>query len=132
MNKSKLSLTVFFMLLTISIGLVSVNSPLNAKAQNSALSQDGSGAAEQETEQGQVSTQDNQIVSGDRSILSGNNLLCQSMEDSNVVPSLCSQDGLSKPPPTSPNRDRAPLHVTVTTTTTPLCGTGIPLVLYIG
>jgi hypothetical protein len=81
MNKSKSSLTVFFMLLTISIGLVSVNSPLNAKAQNNVLSQNGVGEAEQETEQGQSSAQDNQIVSGDSSILSGNNLGCQSMDN---------------------------------------------------
>ena len=113
------------MILTLSIGLVSVNSPLSVKAQNNAISQNGGGAAEQEIKQGQSSTQNNRIISGDSSILSGNNLLCQAMEHS-VVPSLCSADGLSEPPPTSPNQDRAPLHITVTTTTTPLCGTGDP------
>lgn len=42
-------LTAFFILLTLSIGLVSVNSPLSY-AQNNALSQSGNGDdAEQET-----------------------------------------------------------------------------------
>ena len=85
MNIKRSSLIVFFILLTLSIGLVSANSPLTVKAQENALSQNGVGAAEQEMKQGQSSTQDNQIVSGDSSILSGNNLLCQDEHDSNRI-----------------------------------------------
>jgi hypothetical protein len=51
-----LSLTIFIITLTLSIGLVSVNSALTAKAQNSALSENGAVAAEQETELGQSLT----------------------------------------------------------------------------
>ena len=42
-----MSLIAFFVVLTLSIGLVSVNLPLTVKAQNSALSQDIGGVAEQ-------------------------------------------------------------------------------------
>ncbi len=130
MNNSELSLTLFFMLLSISIGVVLVNSPLNAKAQNNVLSQNGVGAAEQETEQGQVLTQNNQVVSEDNSILSGNHLLCQSMDDPNVVSSLCSSKGIIELPRLT-DEDVAPLYVTITTTTTFPCGTeGFPCPLY--
>lgn len=81
-------MTVFFIVLTLSIGLVSVNSPLYVKAQNNALSQNGNGEAEQGTGQVQASDQDNQVVSGDSSVLSGNNLLCQTMENSDSIGSL--------------------------------------------
>jgi hypothetical protein len=118
----RLSLTAFFIVLTLSIGLVSVNFPLTVKAQNNELSQNGNGNAEQETGQVQSSSQNGQVVSGEGNTLSGNNLLCQSMEDSKIVPSLCSPDGLSELPPTSPDRDLALLNVTVTTTTTSPCG----------
>ena len=87
------ALTFFFMLLTISIGLVSVNTPLTVKAQNSILSQSGDDSeAVQETGQDQSSNQDGQVVSGDGSFLSGNNLLCQdqdsSIGDSNICPPI--------------------------------------------
>lgn len=85
MNIKRLSLTAFIILLTLSIGLVSVNSPLTVKAQNNALSQSSVGAADQETELGQSSDQDNQIVSGDSSIASGNNLLCQDEDNSKGI-----------------------------------------------
>ncbi len=88
MNIKRSSLTAFFILLTLSIGLVSANSPLTVKAQDNALSQNGVGAAEQETEQGQSSTQDNQIVSGDSSIASGNNLLCQDEDNSKGIKAM--------------------------------------------
>jgi len=55
MTFRKSGLTAFFILLTLSNVLVSINSPLNAMAQDNALSQNGLGAAEQETEQGQLS-----------------------------------------------------------------------------
>jgi hypothetical protein len=51
-------------------------------AQNSALSQTGSGNdGEQETNNDPSSNQDNQIVSGESSILSGNNVLCQNQDN---------------------------------------------------
>ena len=90
MTIKKISLTGFFIILTLSIGLVSVNLPLT-KAQTSALSQsgDGNNEAGQETKQSQSSTQDNQVVMGDSSILSGNNLLCQNQSNSDFSSSLC-------------------------------------------
>ena len=90
MTIKKISLTGFFIILTLSIGLVSVNLPLT-KAQTSALSQsgDGNNEAGQETKQSQSSTQDNQVVMGDSSILSGNNLLCQNQSNSDFGSSLC-------------------------------------------
>jgi hypothetical protein len=60
----RLSLSAFFIVLTLSIGLVSVNSPLTAKAQNSALSQSADGNEEQETGQSQSSEQNGQVISG--------------------------------------------------------------------
>ncbi len=58
LNAKKSSLTIFFMLLTLSIGLVSVNLPLTVKAQTNALSQTGNGYSEQETKLGQSFEQD--------------------------------------------------------------------------
>ena len=106
LNIKRLTLTVLFMFLTLSIWLVSVNSPLSVKAQNNAISQNGAGAAEQETKQGQSSTQDSQIVSGDGSILSGNNVLCQDQENSETVQALtgtCNVDDTNPPPQLSQN-----------------------------
>ena len=102
MTIRKSGLTAFFILLTLSIGLVSINSPLIAKAQNNALSQDGDGAAEQQTEQEQSSTEDNQVISGDTSILSGNSVLCQNQEnsDSTIFEGVC-EDAISSNPPTN-------------------------------
>lgn len=82
MNTKRLSLSVFFLLLTFSIGLVSVNLPISSYAQNNALSQIGNGKAIQDNIQSQLSNQDNQIVLGDSSILSGNNLNCQNQDNS--------------------------------------------------
>jgi len=92
------------MLLTLSIGLVSVNFPLSSYAQNSALSQDGNDRAEQDTEQSQSSNQVNQIVSGDSSILSGNNHQCQNQDNSQLSPLLSGicNSGKSNPPPNVP------------------------------
>jgi len=82
----RLSLTVFFVVLTLSIGLVSVNLPLSSYGQNSALSQNGNGDdAGQGTGQVQTSHQDNQVVSGDATTLSGNNVQCQDQENSDIV-----------------------------------------------
>ncbi len=82
--------TAFFVLLTLSIGMVSVNLPLQSYAQNNALSQSGKGNdGEQETGQGQSSNQDNQVVSGDASILSGNSVICQNQDNAEVESSLC-------------------------------------------
>ena len=73
---------MFFILLTLSIGLVSVNLPLSSYAQDNVLGQDGNGLADKGTEQLQSSKQDGQVVSGDSSVLSGNNLVCQDQENS--------------------------------------------------
>jgi hypothetical protein len=81
-NGNKLSLSLFLMLLTLSIGLVSANFPLLVNAQNSVLSQNGNdNDAKLETNQEQYSNQDGQVVSGDSSIVSGNSLLCQTMDN---------------------------------------------------
>ena len=77
------------MLLTLSIGLVSVNLPLSVKAQNRALSQDSGGDAEQVTEQGQTSEQSGQVISSDASIFSGNNIECQNQDNSQAELNLC-------------------------------------------
>jgi hypothetical protein len=82
----------------LSIGIVSVNLPLTAKALNSPLSQSGAGAAEQETEQGQSSTQDGQVISGDSSIASGNNIPCEDQAISDTFsgqPNICDIDGIN-------------------------------------
>ena len=82
MNIKKSCLTVVFILLTLSIGLVSVDMPLAANAQNSALSQSGDNDdAGQDLGPRQASDQDNHIISGVGSILSGYNLLCQNQDD---------------------------------------------------
>jgi hypothetical protein len=101
LNTKRLSLTAFFIVLTLSIGLVSVNLLVSKSyAQNSALSQDGNSNAEQQTEQAQSSDQDNQAVSGESSILSGNNILCQDQDnsDSNVFDDFCNAEEISNPP----------------------------------
>ena len=86
MTIKRLSLSLFFIALTFSIGLVSVNLPLSSYAQNNALSQSGNGNnAEQRNSQSQHSEQNNQVVSGESSILSGNNLLCQDQENSATI-----------------------------------------------
>jgi hypothetical protein len=86
----RLSLTVFFIALTLSIGLVSINSPLSvANAQNNALSQSGDDGTQQKTEQSKSSEQNGQVVSGDNSILSGNNLLCQKQDNLDVGVGIC-------------------------------------------
>ena len=83
------SLTVFFIVLTFSIGLVSVNSPLTVMTQNGVLSQSGGrDEAEQDMEQSQSSEQNGQVISGDISILSGNNLMCQNQDNSEVKKAL--------------------------------------------
>ena len=103
------------MLLTISTGLVSVNSPLSSvNALNSALSQGGhDDDGKQDTDQLQSSNQDGQVVSGDSSILSGNNLLCQDQENSKELQALsdiCNFDE-SSPPPSS--GETATLNLTI-------------------
>jgi hypothetical protein len=97
-------LVVFFMLLTLSIGLLSTNLPLSSSyAQNSAISQSGNGDdANQETKQFQSSEQSGQIISGQSSILSGNNLECQTQDNSNVETNMdgdCESEGITDPLP---------------------------------
>lgn len=112
MTLKRLSLTVFFIVLTLFIGLVSVNSSLTVKAQNSALYQSGNGnEVEQETDQSQASNQNGQIVSGDSSITSGNNIDCKDRYDSDALTALqnvCDKDGT--------NEDTAELVITVEVT----------------
>jgi hypothetical protein len=77
------------MLLTLPIGLVSVNLPLSVNAQNSVLSQGGNdNHGGQNMDHFQSSNQDGQVVSGDSSILSGNNLICQNQESSKALQAL--------------------------------------------
>ncbi|MDF0680904.1 MAG: hypothetical protein P0116_08075 [Candidatus Nitrosocosmicus sp.] len=89
MKLRRLSLTVFFIALTLSIGLVSVNLPLTVTAQSNALSQSGNSDSDQETKQSQSSDQNGQVVSGDSSILAGNNLACQDQDNSEAGLGLC-------------------------------------------
>lgn len=114
MTIKRLGLAVFFIILTLSIGLVSVNSPLSVKAQNNALSQAGNGNdGEQETDQSQSSDQVNQIVSGDTSVLSGNNLLCQSTENPEIDVSntFCNQADLNNPPSDGQELSQIIIHI---------------------
>ncbi|HKR74144.1 MAG TPA: hypothetical protein VJR94_08535 [Candidatus Nitrosocosmicus sp.] len=107
MNTERLSLSAFFIILTLSIGLVSVNSQLSlVDAQDSALSQNGNGQSEQYREQSHYSKQDGQAVSTGSSLLSGNNLLCQDQEISGLHESCnTSIDDL----PSNPNGNTAQL-----------------------
>ena len=101
LNTKRLSLTIFFLLLTLSIGFVSINLPLSKSyAQNSALSQDGNSNAKQQTEQGQSSNQDNQAISGESSILSGNSILCQDQDnsDGSIFSGFCNAEEIDNPP----------------------------------
>ena len=77
MTVKRLSLTAFFISLTLSIGLVSVNLPLAVYAQNNIQTQEGEGAAKENTEQSQSSKQNGQVLSGKILILSGNDVQCQ-------------------------------------------------------
>ncbi|MDN5846719.1 MAG: hypothetical protein L0H53_10650 [Candidatus Nitrosocosmicus sp.] len=85
---------------------------MTVKAQNSALSQSGSGDdAEQKIRQIQSSNQDGQVVSGDSSILSGNNLLCQDQDNSDGIEGVedsCNLEGINNP--ILPNEDNAVLE----------------------
>ena len=92
--------------------MVSIHSPLNVNAQNSALSQDGNGnSAEQETKQSQSSDQNGQVVSGDSSVASGNNLLCQNKVNSDITQSIdiCNNEIFQD---SIPNLDKATLKIT--------------------
>ncbi len=63
--------------------------------------------------QSQSSNSDSQVVSGESSILSGNNLLCQTMQESDPLTGLndmCDIDGINNPIP--PNQDTAVLEIT--------------------
>jgi len=95
-------LIVFSIVLTLSIGLVSVNSPYYAIAQNQGLAQDGSNSdAQQDIEQLQLSKQNNQAISGDGSIASGNNFLCQTMNNAvagSVMDVDCQNEGFGGGP----------------------------------
>ena len=90
MKIKRLGLTVFFIALTLSIGLVSGHTPLSsANAQNSVLSQSGdSEDRKQETIQLQSSEHNGQVVSGDSSVLSGNNILCEDQDNPDIVSGL--------------------------------------------
>ena len=103
MKIKRLGLTVFNIILILSIGLVSVNLPYFAMAQNEGLAQDGSnsGEADQDIKQLQASNQNNQVVSGDVSIASGNNILCQTMNNIDVKfieDNVCQNEGLGGGP----------------------------------
>jgi hypothetical protein len=116
LNIKRLRLTVLFTILTLTIGLVSVNSPLSVKAQDNALSQNGAGVAEQETEQLQSSNQDGQVVSGESSIASGNNILCEAIDNSNSFTGLNDFCEISQPdsPPSQGDSPRIVVRVHAT------------------
>ena len=101
MKIKRIGLTVFNIILILSIGLVSVNLPNYAMAQNEGLAQDGSnGESDHDIEQLQVSKQNNQVISGDGSIASGNNILCQTMNNIDVnfnMDTDCQNEGLGGP-----------------------------------
>lgn len=101
MKTKRFVLIVFSIVLTLSIGLVSINSPYYAIAQNEGSAQDGSnGEADQDIEQLQASNQNNQVVSGDGSIASGNNFLCQTMNNidaNSIMDNVCKNEGLGGP-----------------------------------
>ena len=59
LNPERFSLTLFYILLTLSVGLVSIYPTVSSYAQNSYSSQDGNGQAEQDTGLLQSSNHDN-------------------------------------------------------------------------
>lgn len=112
LNAKKSSLTIFFMLLILSIGMISIYSPLDANAQNTGLAQgQGNGEAGQSIEQGQTSNQDNLIVSGESNLFSGNNLACQKQANSDITQSseVCNDEIIQN---SIPNLDKATLKIT--------------------
>ncbi|MDF0682253.1 MAG: hypothetical protein P0116_14935 [Candidatus Nitrosocosmicus sp.] len=110
MTLKRLCLTLVLTFLTLSIGMISIHSPLKANAQNSA-SQSGNSDSEQETKQLQSSDQNGQVVSGDSSILSGNNLFCQDEVSSDITQSIevCNNEIFQD---SNPNLDKATLKIT--------------------
>ena len=107
MTIKRFSLIIFFIAITLSIGIVSVSTPLHVEAQNGALSQGENGEAEPDIRQSQSSDQDNQVVSGDSSITSGNNLLCQDEANSkgiiDILPNALGSCLLGESPNQLPN-----------------------------
>ena len=101
MKSKKIGLTIFNIILILSIGLVSVNLPYYTMAQDVGLAQDGNnGEANQDIEQLQVSEQNNQAVSGEGSIASGNNIMCQTMNNidvESIEDDVCQNEGLGGP-----------------------------------
>jgi len=85
MNVNKLFLTIFFVSLTFSVGLISVNLPLSSYAQDNILREVGNGISEQSTDRSQSSEQNDQVVSGDFTVLSGNNILCSKANNSDEL-----------------------------------------------
>lgn len=88
------------MLLTVSLALVSINSPLTSRnAQNNPISQSGNGDdAEPETGQSPSSEQNVRVVSGDSSIASGNNILYEDQNNSDdlqVLDEICNLDEMN-------------------------------------
>jgi len=102
------------MLLTFSIGLVSVNLPLSSIAQSNAISQSGSDKAIQEKVQSQLSSQDNQIVSGASSVLSGNNLNCQKQDNFRISEENC-MSGIGTGGG-EPNKNRIDINIVIHST----------------
>lgn len=102
MKIKRFVLTVFSIVLTLSIGLVSVNLPYYTMAQNQGLAQDGNnGEADQDIKQLQASKQNDQVVSGDGSVASGNNFLCQTMNNAvadSITNVACQNEGLGGGP----------------------------------
>ena len=85
MKIQRLTLTIFFTLLTLSIGLASTHSTASTvNAQNNALSQYGNSNAEQKIEQGQANEQNAQCLSRETSEESCNNVSCSVNSNSDL------------------------------------------------
>jgi hypothetical protein len=81
----RLTLTIFFTLLTLSIGLASTHStPSTVNAQNNALAQYGNSNAKQKIEQGQANEQNAQYLSRETSEESCNNVSCSVNSNSDL------------------------------------------------
>jgi hypothetical protein len=99
----------FFVFLTLSIVIISVNSMIkSAYAQSTTLDQKGNSQSSQTKEQLQSSNQDNQVVSGEESIFSGDNVLCQNPDDSKILDVICNSGQLQ-----GGNSNLIPLQLTV-------------------
>jgi hypothetical protein len=88
----KLSITAFFIMLTLSLGLISINSTHLVKAQKSIVYQNGNAEGGQGTKQAQASSEDNKVLPVMSSSLSRLNNFCQNQEIFEILKRLCNLD----------------------------------------